>query len=303
MNQSKTILAHLALFAVQLLYGANYTIAKGVMPDFIAPLGLIMLRATFGAAAFWLIFGLAYRQHQRIQRQHLVRLAVCGLFGIAINQMCFFVGLNWTTPINASIIMLTVPIIVFVGGVLFLGERFHPINLLGIAIGCLGAGVLISYGRTVDLGGNGLLGDLFVLINATSYSIYLLLVRPLMRTYHPIVVMKWVFTFGWLFSMPFTLPPLLQTNWALIPPSIWWSVAYILVGVTLLAYLFNGFALSLLSSRVVGAYIYLQPVLAAIIALLAGEDALTPIKALSGGLIFLGVFLASKKPRPVVATR
>lgn len=299
MQSSKNLLAHFALFAVQLLYGANYTVAKGVMPDYISPLGLIMLRATFGAAAFWVIYGLAYRHHANVQRHHLPRLALSGLFGIAINQMCFFVGLNWTTPINASIIMLTVPIIVFVGGVLFFGERFHPINLLGIAIGCLGAGVLISYGRTVALGGNGLRGDLFVLINATSYSIYLLVVRPLMRQYHPIQVMKWVFTFGWLFSMPFTLPPLLQTDWAAIPPSIGWSVAYILIGVTLLAYLFNGFALSVLSSRVVGAYIYLQPVLAAIIALLASEDTLTPAKALAGGLIFLGVFLASQKPRPI----
>jgi drug/metabolite transporter (DMT)-like permease len=294
MERTKTILAHLALLGVQLLYAGNYTISKEVMPTYVAPLGLVMMRMFFGVLAFWMLHWF-FIKAEKVEKKDLLRLFACGVFGIAINQVAFFHGLNLTTPINASIIMLIVPILIFIGSVLFLKEKFTKINILGIVLGCVGAGLIISAGQRISFNKEGLTGDLFILLNASSYSVYLVIVRPLIQKYHPIVVIKWVFTFGTFVATPFILPELLKTDWEAITPPIWGSIIYILVGVTLLTYLFNGFALKILSSRVVGAYIYMQPILAAIIALLAGSDSLTTMKIAAGVLIFLGVFLASQR--------
>ena len=209
MEKSKLILAHLALFGVQLLYASNYTISKGVMPDYVAPLGLVMMRMFFGVAAFWMLHWF-FIKAKKVDKKDLPRLFACGVFGIAINQMAFFYGLNLTTPINASIIMLIVPILIFIGSVLFLKESFTKINILGIVLGCIGAGVIIASGRAISFGQEGLRGDLFILLNASSYSVYLLIVRPLLQKYHPIVVIKWVFTFGTLVATPFILPEFLN---------------------------------------------------------------------------------------------
>lgn len=302
MKNTVSILAHLALFIVQLIYAGNYTIAKEVMPNYVSPLGLVFLRIGFGMIAFWVLHFLLVQKNKTskkpsFQKKDFWLLALCGLLGTAINQMLFLKGLNLTTPINASIIMLIGPIWLFVGSVLFLKEGYSRWNILGITLGCVGAGILLSYGRTLSFETDGLLGDLFILINATSYSTYLLLVRRLIRKYDILDIVKWVFTFGFLFSIPFTYPELIKTDWTLIVPAIWWAIAYILIGVTFITYLFNAFALTRLSPRVVGAYIYLQPILATMIALLAQKDELSVVKILAGALIFAGVYLTTIKPK------
>ncbi len=297
MGNRKILLGHLALLGVQMLYAGNYSIAKNVMPDYIEPLGIVFLRVSFGMVMFWLFQLLFIKKSEKtvIQKADFPRLIACALFGIAINQMTFFIGLNWTSPINASIIMLTTPIIVFIGAVLFLKERFINLNILGILIGCLGASILIGYGNQINFNPQGLKGDLLILTNATFFSIYLLISQSLFKKYNAFVVLKWVFTFGFLLCLPFTYPVFAKANLAAIPFSIWLDVAYILVGATFLTYLFNAFALVNLPAKTVGAYIYLQPILATGIALLLGKDELTIIKIITGSLIFLGVFLASKK--------
>lgn len=302
MKNTSNLLAHIALFSVQLLYAGNFTIAKEVMPNYILPKGVIFLRISFGLIAFWLLH-LTVVKAKEVSRKDIPLLILCGIFGAAVNQICFFVGLNWTTPINASIIMLITPIIVFTGAVLFFKETYRNLNILGIVIGCMGAGLLIGYGQGISFNSKGVIGDIYVLINAVSYSIYLLIARPLLLKYHPIVIMKWVFTFGFLFAIPFTYHDFIVTDWQAIPNSIWTAIAYILIGATFLTYFFNSYALAIVSPKIVGAYIYLQPILAVIIAIAAGKDQLTLLKLMTGLLIFAGVYLASKKSKRVKIIR
>lgn len=110
MKQS-ALIAHAALLTVALIYGANYLIAKGLMPALIGPSGFIVLRATGAAALFWVVYAFRF---ERIRRDDLLRLALCGLFGVASNQLMFFNGLSLTSPVNASIIMTSNPILVLV---------------------------------------------------------------------------------------------------------------------------------------------------------------------------------------------
>ncbi|MCB9296914.1 MAG: DMT family transporter [Lewinellaceae bacterium] len=288
----KIVKAHVALFLVALIYGANYTIAKVVMDGgYLSPLAFILLRVSTAVVLFWLFHRALVREP--VARADLGRLALCGLFGVALNQMFFFAGLNRTTPINASLIMTTTPVLVLVASALLLGERITGRKVMGIVLGAAGAILLIAYGERVSFGHEGFTGDLLVFLNAGFFGVYLVLVKKLMVKYHPVTVVKWAFTFGILFVVPFGAPGLLDVEWGRFTPAIWLAVFYVLICTTFLAYLFNAYALSIVNASVVSIYIYLQPLLATLIALAFAQDRLTGIKILAATLIFTGVYLVS----------
>lgn len=288
-----TTKAHLALFSVALIYGGNYTVAREVMANgYVQPLGFIVLRGLCAGILFWIFHTLWVKE--RVQRRDWGRLILCSLTGVAINQTFFFSGLKLTNPINASLIMTTSPIIVMLAAAWFLREPINRRKVIGLVLGLIGASSLIAYGKTMQFNAQQALGDLLVLVNAMSYGIYLVLVKSLMTRYHPITVVKWVFTFGFLWVLPIGWSEVQQVDWAAIPPGIWMAIAYVLLGTTFLAYLLNAYALTHAPASLVGAYIYLQPLLAAIIALSFGREQPHWIQLVSGTLIFLGVYLVSR---------
>ena len=294
---NKRLLAHLALFAANLIYGINYTVAKEVMPDYIEPLGFILVRVTGAVVLFWLCYALFY--YEKVKKGDLLKLAVCGLFGVAINQMLFFEGLNLTTPINAAVIMVSNPILVLLFGIFLATERFSTKKGIGVALGALGAIVLITNGGQVSMNNEYFWGNIMVFINASSYAVYLVLVKPLMQKYKPITVISWVFLFGILFVIPFGWSDFQAIQWATMPIGILWRVAFVVIGTTFLAYLFNIYGLKTLNPSTVSTYIYLQPVLASIVAIMASSDSLDINKIGSSILIFLGVYLVSHKTKTV----
>ncbi len=286
------IKAHAALFAVALIYGANYSIAKVVLDDdFLHPMAFISLRVCAGILAFSLLHALWVRA--RIQWADLPRLMACGLFGVALNQSLFFIGLNYTSPINASLIMTTTPVLVLLASALMLKEAIHTKKVTGILLGMTGAVILIIYGKKFAFNKFGWFGDLMVFLNASSYGLYLVLVKPLLMRYHPLTIVKWVFLIGSLGVLPFGIPELMQTPWQTFTPRVWLAIAYVLIGTTVLAYLLNAWAMQTVSPTLVGIYVYLQPLLATLVALLMGKDVLAWPKVVAGLLIFAGVWLVS----------
>lgn len=290
------IKAHIALFSVALIYGANYTIAKEVLDnEHIKPIGFILMRVITGLVLFSIIHTLYIKE--KVEKKDFIRLMLCGLFGVAINQTFFFSGLKLTTPINASLIMTTTPILVLIASSIMIGERVTLRKILGIIVGCSGAVILILNGEKINFGKEQILGDLMIFINATSYGIYLVIVKSLMKKYNPITVVKWVFVFGTLFVLPFGVGELSEVKWASFDTSIWLAIVYVLLFTTFLAYLFNTYALKIVNPSVVSIYIYLQPLLATTIALIFAKDNLAIIKVISGILIFVGVYLVSSQPK------
>ncbi len=285
--------AHLALLTVALIYGGNYIIAKDVMNGgYLLPIGFIVLRAAAAVLLFW-TFHAFFIKEKVNRRADFIRLFWCGFFGVAINQTFFFSGLERTSPINASLIMTTTPILVLVISAILLNEAITTRKIIGILLGAAGAITLIAYGKAVTIASNQLVGDLLVFTNALSFGVYLVISKPLMKRYHPFTVIKWTFTFGFSMVLPVGLPELQQAEPASWPAAVYFSVAYVLIGTTFLAYLLNAFALKLVNPSVVSIYIYLQPLFATTFALLLAKDLLTPIKVVAGLLIFLGVFLVS----------
>lgn len=294
---NKRLLAHLALFAANLIYGINFTVAKDVMPEFINPLGFILVRVSGAVILFWLCYRLFF--YEKVQPTDYLKLALCGLFGVAINQMLFFKGLNLTTPINAAVIMVTNPILVLLFGVFFSTETFSKSKWLGVSLGALGAFMLITNGGEFTLNKDHFWGNIMVFVNASSYAVYLVMVKPLMQKYKPITVISWVFLFGIFFVIPFGWSEFQAIQWSVMPSKILWEVAFVVIGTTFFAYLFNIYGLKTLNPSTVSSYIYLQPVLASVVAILASADELSSIKVASAILIFTGVYLVSHKTRVI----
>ena len=292
---SKKILAHIAIFSANLIYGINYTVAKDVMPNYIEPLGFIFLRVSGASILFWVFFYFFF--FEKVEKKDLIRLALCGLFGVAINQIFFFEGLNLTTPINAAVIMVINPILVILIGGFLTVEIITSKKIFGIVLGAIGAIILITYGSSPIINLEHLKGNVMILINATSYAMYLVLAKPLMKKYKPITVISWVFFFGFIYVFPFGWSEYQLIEWSVMPKDIFWKTVFVVFCTTFLAYLFNIFGLKTLNTSTVSTYIYLQPVLASIVAILLGSDELSIIKILSTLIIFAGVYLVSLEHR------
>lgn len=295
----KTILVHLALFAVALIYGANYTIAKEVMPLYISPSATILMRVLGASVLFWILVG--GKRLVLADRKEKIILLLSAIFGVVVNQLLFFEGLARTTPINAALIMTTTPLLVLVVSAISGGEKFTFLKIIGVCLGLLGAAMLISSKTVSDstlpfaLAFDFNLGDLLILLNATSYAVYLVIAKPLLKKYSALSISKWLFTLALPFVLPFGFSDLGTTNFEQMPLEIYAGIGYIVLFTTFFAYLLNAWALRSVSSSVVGIYIYLQPVLATFIAVALDKDTLTLTKLLWAMCIFLGVFLVSRK--------
>lgn len=310
MDRDNSIWAHLALFVVGAVYAGNYVVAKGIMPDVVGPSGFIVLRVVGGSAMFFFtmvvtgLFTKSRRVFEKIDKKDWWRFVVSGLSGVAVNQLCFFNGLSLTSPINASLIMTINPIFVLLVSSVLLGSVITKRKLIGIFVGGLGASMLFlsSAENTASehLSDSTLLGDIFILINALSYGVYLVVVKPLMKKYRPLTVINWVFFIGTVFVLPVGWDQATQIMWGSLTPSHIRSIAYVILGTTFLAYLLNIIALQRVAPVVVSIYIYLQPLLVlalvGIFALLGVSEYHKDVNLMTGicaVAIFTGVWLVS----------
>lgn len=263
------------------------------MPDFLQPRAIIFVRVSVAALVFWLIS--LFVKKEKVQPKHLFMMALSAVFGVAINQIMFFEGLNLTTPINASIIMVGVPIAVLIFSQLINKEKITIFKAIGILFGTAGAVILILNSGSIDLKPGNFLGNMFIVVNATSYALYLVLIKPMMKIYRPLTVMRWVFLFGFIYIFIFTFPVARQSDWSLIPVNIWFSIAYVVFFTTILAYFLNNYSLTKISPAANSSFIYLQPIFATVIALAFSKDELSFLEVFAALLIFVGVYFVIRK--------
>lgn len=278
------------------IYAAGFTIIKEVTPAHIGSQGFVALRILGATPLLWLT-GLFIPQ--KIEKADLKKLAVLSLFGVSINQSLFVKGMSMTSSISGAIIMISSPLLVLVIGSIILKEKITWLRLGGILTGLGGAALLILTSSLNNAREDSPLGDLFIFINALSWGTFLVLVKPLMVKYHTVNVLKWVFLFGAVILLPLGYSDLSVTNWNTFDGKIWFDIGFVVLGVTFIAYIMNVFALKQLSPAIVSAYIYLQPVMAAAIALYFGKDTLSWQKVVSAVLIFGGVMMASYRKKEV----
>ena len=292
MNQRTFAL--IAVSIATLIYGVTYTIAKDVMPNYIKPYGFILLRVSSATLIFWTV-GLFTKQ-QKVEKSDYKKILIASFFGITLNMLAFFKGLSLTSPISASVMMVTSPIMVLIFSSILIRKPIGKQRVLGVFIGLVGAIFLITLGNSsTENSTNSAFGNFLVFLNAASYGLYLVLAKDLVKKYNPIVFIKWLYLFGLIFVIPFGYGELTAVIWEEIPTNIYWNISFVLLFTTCITYLFNLYGLSKLKPTTVSVFIYLQPVIATIYALIVGSDSLNFVKLCATLLIFLGVYLVTKQ--------
>ncbi|MEW7289302.1 DMT family transporter [Aquimarina sp. 2304DJ70-9] len=292
----KRTAALLAAFGASLIYAINHTVAKGVMPTYIKPFGFILLRVVGAAILFWAAS--IWAPKQKIEKRDWPRIIACAIFGMVINMLMFFKGLQLSTPINSSVMITVSPILVFILSAILIKEKITFLRTLGILLGFAGALGLILFGAELRQDAPNIpLGNTLFIINAASYALYLVLVKPLTAKYHSITLMKWFFLIGVIINFPLTISEFNEVQWTSLPIDVIWVMAFVVIGTTFFTYLLNVFALKTLKASTIGAFIYLQPLLAISFAMAMGADSLSIVKVVSALLVFLGVYLVTKTPK------
>ncbi len=290
---SKRNLALIGATIVSLIYGLTFTIAKDVMPTYINAYGFIVLRVFGATTLFWIVS--FFIKTEKIQPQDFPRIIACAFFGVALNMLTFFKGLSYTSPISASVIMVSTPIIVLILSSIIMKERMQKLKVFGIVLGLIGTAFLILYGKSIGNATNASLGNFLVFINAVSYGFYLITVRKLMDKYNAFSFVKWIYLLGFLMVLPFGYSEFQAVNWQVISTDIYWKIGFVVLFSTFFTYLLNLLSMRELKPTTVAVFIYLQPVFATIFAISVGKDELSFVKIVSAVLIFFGVYLVTQK--------
>jgi drug/metabolite transporter (DMT)-like permease len=276
-----------------IFFAGNFTLVKYISPTLVGPYGLNILRVGISLLLFWLLW--LFSEREGIQRKHIGRFILCGFTGVALNQMLFIKGLTLTAVIHASLLMLSTPLLITLLAFWILKEKLTVFKAIGIALGIGGAAFLVL--QKDKTGTASLAGDALILVNAIAYTIYFILVKPLMLAYKPLHVIRWVFTFGFILILPFGWSQFSAVQWGDFHLSHYAALAFIVFAGTFLAYSFNIYGIQHLGAGTTGSYIYTQPFFAAIIAMVFLHESFTWQKMMAAALIFGGVFLVSVKKK------
>ncbi len=267
-------------------------VAKEVMPRYLSPFGFLFWRIGLAGAFFWFL-SLILGKKEKIDRADFPRLFLSGAAGAAINMLLFFKGLSITKPINASILMMGTPIVVIILAAIFLKEKITVKKQIGVALGILGSSIVLLLNGEFSFAADTFLGDLLVFLNAVSYGVYLISVRPLLIKYEGLTVIKWLFLFGIMVSFPFTMWEGIQLSIFSLPGTIMACALFVVVCATIMTYLLNLYAVKHVGSTIASVYVYAQPMIASLVAVSLGKDSLSAEKLIGGLFIFIGVYLVS----------
>jgi len=292
---NKGTIAHLALLFANLFFAINLSAVKHLTNlDLVKPFGLNVVRVGISMLLLWSLY-LLKPVDIKIQKEDRNRLLLCALTGIAINQLLFLKGLSLTYSIHAALLMLITPILIVFIAAWVLKERLGILKVTGLALGIAGAMVLVLAKDNSGNAGNIIWGDILIIINAVSYTIYFIIVKPLMLKYNPVVIIRWVFTFGFIMVLPFGWVEFTEIPWEKYTAIDFTSMGLIVFTGTFLAYLFNIYGIKILGASTAGFYIYTQPVFAALIAMVFLREDLGLYKIIAAALIFTGVYLANRQ--------
>lgn len=296
---SKRNIALIGATIVSIIYGLTFTLAKDVMPIYVQAYGFIILRVGGATILFWLFWFFKRRfkeiREEKIDSKDYLRIVIAAFFGVALNMLSFFKGLSLTSPISASVLMVSTPIIVLVLSAIIIKERMRKRMIFGIILGLIGTAFLILYGKSVENAPNASLGNFLVFVNASSYGLYLVLVKKLMDKYNPHTFAKWIYLIGFIMVLPFGWSEFVVVKWAQLPTDIYLKIGFVVFFSTFMTYLLNLLSMKELKPTTIAVFVYLQPVFATIFAISLGKDELSLVKIISAVLIFIGVYLVTLK--------
>jgi len=290
-----TTRAHLALLGTNIFFAINLSSIKYIVNEgFAKPFAINIIRVGVTAALLWVFF-IFKPVKKLVHKKDVGRFFLCALSGVAINQLLFVKGLSLTYSIHASLLMLTTPILIIIISAMVLKERLTTLKIAGLVVGITGAVILVTANETSGDGSQIVLGDFLIILNAIAYTFYFVLVKPLMKTYDPIMITRVIFTIGFFIMLPFCWQEFAEIRWQSFTSAAYINLGLVAIAGTFLAYLFNVYGIKILGAAMAGTYIYSQPFFAAAIAMIFLNESLTIVKVIAAIFIFLGVYLSNRK--------
>ena len=289
----KKVLPLLAATIATTIYGINHTVAKMVMPIYIGSLGLVLLRVLGATIMFWTIS--LFFKSKPIEKKDRLTILKCGLFGMSINIAAFIAGLDYSTPVNSSILIIISPIFVVILSFFIFKNKINFIKILGIILGFIGAIILIlTADSNSSIGRNIPLGNFLFIVNSISYAYYLIIVKPMAEKYDLITLFKWLFLVGLVFNFPLGINQFLEVDWQNLPLiQAVLPMAFVVICTTFMTYFLNGYALTKLTSTELAVFMYLQPIIGVMFAIFTKSDTITLTIVIASMLIFSGVYLTT----------
>lgn len=286
---TKTLNAHLLLTILTIITGANYSFLKLIVPLYLQPYTVVMLRIGAGTL-FFLLVSLLTHQSFFIERSDRWKLVAASLCGVLLNQVFFYKGMQITTPINGAIVNLINPITIFVFSAILLKDPIKGKTWIGLLLALGGALFLMDLGQ-FHVSESTFLGDVYVFINAFVFGLYMVIVSPLVRKYNAFVVAFWTFLIALPCIVSLGYIPTMEADWGALPALGWWVLVYIILGTTIVVYGINFYIPTIASTQVFGIYVYLQPFVAALVSIWVGNDTLNLRKIISGVIIIAGIYI------------
>ena len=291
------VLGHLASFSAYAIFGLNIILCKDIASDgSLSPLLLFTLRAFCAGVLFWLLS--LFTPREAVPAADLLRMAGAGMLGLVIPQLTFLTAITMTAPIDLSVVQSTTPIMTMFVAAIFLKEPISWQKAGGVALSF--AGVLWLILQSTHAAGSVVtrpLGIALTILNTVSFALYLGVCRPVIQRYSVVTLMKWMFLFAFVISLPFSVGDLRALDVRAVPVSVWWEVAYLIFFATFIAYFLIPVGQQRIRPTLVSMYGYLQPIIATVVGVAVGMDRLTVMKVLAAVCVFAGVAVVNRSPK------
>lgn len=293
MMDKHKIEGHSAVLLANVIFGLGVPVTKLLLDEWVSPMAYMATRCMGAAAIFWLIS--LFMPRERVERRDLLVIMGGGLLGFVVSQTLTAWTLHFTTPVYFSIIATLTPVATMVCAALLIGERLSLRGALGVAIGVVGALLMVMVGWQVGSGMNDLLGIGLAVLSLLTWAVYLIITRKVSVKYTAVTQMKWVFLVSTLAVLPFSWTDLQASR---LYSSQWaWSgvaeMAFIVVFATVAGFFAIPFALRYLKTTTVSVYTNLQPVVASFVAIAIGQDLLSWDKPVSLALVLLSAWIVT----------
>lgn len=295
-KMNKNFNAHLCMLCACIFWGLLSPLGKDAMLHGIDSIDLISFRVLGTCIIFWIAS--FFVKKETVPTKDKFLFAGAAILGLILNQCLFMVGLQLTSPANASIETTATPIITMLLSFLILKESVTWKKILGIAIGCTGALMLIMTSvKSGDGKVGNIWGDLIVICSQTFYALFLILFTNFTKKYSVFTANKWLFLWGTILIWPFTCWHVCHTDFTAITTMAWLETGYVIIFGTFLGYLIIMKALKILSPTIVSIYNYVQPIVAVVVSVLMGIGIFKWSQGLAILFVFSGVWLINREKR------
>lgn len=284
-----TLKIHLLLLAVQCMFAILPSLSKIAFKTFFPE--IILFFRIAGSAIIFAFFFFLFKYEKINHKKDYAYIALLSIFGVVTNQLLFLKGVFYSTATNANIIITTIPIFTLIIASLFSYERITLYKVIGISVSLTGVLFILDI-RNFSLSGHAL-GNSLIILNSISYSLYLVLAKPILKKYQPFTVITYIFLFAAIESIPFCYKSFIDTNFSSISAVHYLVPAAIIIFSTFLPYAINTNVLKIVDSSIVAIYVYIQPIIGTLFAIILLSEKITFQMIISAFLILLGIHIVS----------